>query len=650
MAELGRARRRADVLIMCGIAGIYNPGGAADEALLRRMTNAMVHRGPDNEGYYLRPPIGLGMRRLSIIDLEGGRQPIGNEDGTLQIVFNGEIYNYRELQVELTAHGHRLATRSDTEVIVHLYEEFGAGCLNRLNGMFAFALWDANREELFLARDRLGVKPLYYWSDGRTLVFASELKALLLHPAVPREFDAQALADYLTFMYIPAPKTPFAGVSKLLPGHYLVANRRGLRLERYWSLADYAAPRNVSLPEAATRVRELLEDSVRLRLRSDVPVGAFLSGGMDSSSVVALAARQMDRPLTTFSVGFTRDGINELPYAKQVAEAYRTIHHEIQATAEDVIRLLPRLIWHMDEPNGDSAMVPTYLVSELAATRVSVILSGLGGDELFAGYPRYQLPLERGGFKRSAYRLLPEFARRGIVLPVAARLTPSLHAKLLAAVATTEERYLASVSIFSPAEKNRLLRKNGWLAPDQVVTYYDAYPGTDPVNRFMFVDAHTYLPDDILALTDRMSMAVSLEARTPFLDYRLVEYCTGLPGSFKLNRSAWKIVLKEAMAGFVPRVVIERDKWGFGAPLSSWLMRRLLPYARSVISRGWLVDSDLVDPAGVDDLLRRFSGAVPEAQQIWTLLVLELWARMYLDGSAATAPPASLDEMVEVRA
>jgi asparagine synthase (glutamine-hydrolysing) len=631
---------------MCGIAGIYSSGAPIEESLLRRMTSVMTHRGPDDEGHYLGSSVGLGVRRLSIIDLAGGHQPIQNERRTLWIVFNGEIYNYRELRAELLARGHQFSTHSDTEVIIHLFEDAGPECLSRLNGMFAFAIWDEPRRELFVARDRLGVKPLYYWFDGTNLVFASELKALLLHPAVPRALDHQAVADYLTFMYVPGPKTPFRGVHKLLPGHYLTCNSQGLRLCRYWSLADHANPRDVSLDDAAARVGELLEDAVRLRLRSDVPVGAFLSGGMDSSSVVTLAARQLGRPLTTFSVGFSPDGIDELPYAREVATACGTVHHEIQVGAGDVIRLLPQLVWHMDEPNGDSAMIPTHLVSDLAATRVSVILTGLGGDELFAGYPRYRLPLDRASWKMRAYSLLPRSVRDRVVAPAISQFIPALGARLAAAAfRSPAERYLESVTVFSSYEKNRILRVNGWRSPDEIEKYYAGYPAADAVNRLLYVDAHTYLPDDILALTDRMSMAVSLEARTPFLDYRLVEYCAGLPGALKLTRSAWKVVLKRAMEPLLPGTILTREKMGFGAPVASWLAGSLLPYARSLLEGGFMVSAGVLDADAVKGVVRCFDGRPESGQQLWTLIILELWARVYLNGSAAERPSFSLADL-----
>jgi asparagine synthase (glutamine-hydrolysing) len=635
---------------MCGIAGIYHRDAPVDEKLLRRMTRALTHRGPDDEGYHCRSSIGLGVRRLSIIDLAGGHQPISNEDGRFTIVFNGEVYNYLELRDELMACGHRFATRTDTEVIVHLYEDLGAECLTRLNGMFAFAIWDEAKQELFVARDRLGVKPLYYWAEGGTLLFASELKALLLCPSISRKLDRQAVADYLTFMYIPAPKTPFQEIRKLLPGHYLWRGRSGFILRRYWSLADYATPQEVSKADAVARVRELLDDAVRIRLRSDVAVGAFLSGGVDSSSVVALASRHLDSPLATFSVGFTSGDRDELPYARQVATVHRTDHHEIRADPEHVIRLLPRLIWHMDEPSGDSAFVPTFLVSEMAAARVSVILSGLGGDELFAGYSRYRLPFARWSLRMRAYNLVPELVRRGIVLPLAARLSEKFHSRLVSATfRPAHEQYLDSVTIFSSADKVRLLGGNGWHHPDEAMKHYLAYPGEDPVNRLLYVDALTYLPDDILSLTDRMSMAASLEARTPFLDYRLVQFCAGLPGPFKLTSLAWKIVLKEAMVPLLPPPILDREKWGFGAPVASWLSGRLFPYLRALLPAGLLVSNGIVNPQAVEQLLRSFEAEPALGQQLWTLLVLELWARIFLEGAPPeTAPAVSLDDLVAV--
>jgi len=629
---------------VCGIAGLYARRGTVDPRMVRAMTAVQTHRGPVEEGYLLTPRVGLGMRRLSIIDVAGGRQPVYNEDGSIAVVFNGEIFNYRELRAELFERGHRLTTASDTEVIVHLYEERGVDCLHAFNGMFAFALWDGRRERLFLARDRLGVKPLYYWDGVQGLAFASELKALLLCDFVERRPDPHAVLDYLALMYIRAPRTPFQDVYKLLPGHYLVADRAGTRVDAYWRLADHCTPARISVPEAVERVRELLRDAVRLRLRSDVPVGAFLSGGIDSSAIVALAAQESATPLRTFTVDFGPDSFDEVRYARLVADRYATAHHEMRATVDDALQELPRLVWHMDEPHGDSAIVSTYLVSRFAASQLRVVLSGSGGDEVFGGYRRYF----DGGVVDHLYRRLP-WGLRAAGARWARRVSEELGARLAWNALPAEQRYLRTLSLFQAPERRRLL---GGVVQDalDLREVFAAVPRADPVNRLMYVDAVTYLPDDILHVTDRMSMAVSLEARTPFLDYRLVEFAAGLPGRWKVDpwRRSWKILLKRAVAPWLPPAILARPKWGFGAPLRAWMRQGLLDVLPRVYRESAAVRAGLLQADGVAALLQAArTGPMPVhvGQQLWSLLVLELWSRLFLRGPAAQAPAFTLRDL-----
>jgi asparagine synthase (glutamine-hydrolysing) len=606
------------------------------------MTAALIHRGPDDEGYHFEPGVGLGMRRLSIIDVAGGRQPIANEDGTARIVFNGEIYNYLELRAELERSGHVLATSSDTETVLHLYEDLGPGCLERLNGMFGLAIWDSTRRRLFLARDRAGEKPLYYWADEHRIAFASELKALLLCPFVPRAIDRSAVVDYLTFMYVRAPRTPFEGIKKLPPGHHLTFDASACAVSPWWSLARHATPCELGDDALIERIATLLDDSVRLRLRSDVPVGAFLSGGLDSASVVGHAARLLgrDHPIASFSVGFPGDGIDELGYARIASDAFGTEHNELVVSLADAIEGLPRLVWHLDEPNADSAIIPTDMVSRLARTKLRVVLSGLGGDEIFGGYPRY---IRRS---RELYRRIPAAVRRRILLPLARTLAPRQHERLLTAELPEAREYLDAVSMFSGAEVRAL---TGASSEAGLEAEFAASPPGDVVNRLLHVDFQTYLPDDILAVTDRMSMAESVEARAPFLDHRLIELMAGVPGDRKVRGREWKWALKRAVAPVVPRAILRRGKWGFGAPVRSWMERDLLPVTRKLLGASAAVASGLLDRAGLEAVLARVPTPLDgrSAQKLWGLLVLEVWARVFLGGSTSpgVAPRATLREL-----
>ena len=627
---------------MCGIAGIYS-SDTVDERVVRDMTEVMHHRGPIEDGYFLRRQIGLGMRRLSIIDIDGGHQPLFNEDGTIAVILNGQIYNYRELRADLIKRGHQLRTESDTEVIAHLYEEMGEECVTQFNGMFAFALWDENRQRLFIARDRLGVKPLYYHEGAHEFVFGSELKALLHCPSVPKEIDPDAIGEYLTFMYIRAPRTPFRKVLKLLPGHYLTVDAKGVRVQRYWNLSEHYDRANaLSEAEAIEQVLELFKDSVRLRLRSDVPVGAFLSGGLDSSAVVAFAS-QFNKQIDTFSVGFDGDGFDELGYARVVSNAFQTRHHEKVVRVDDAIQSLPKLVWHLDEPNADSAIVPTYLISEVASHELRVILSGLGGDELFGGYRRYfdGPPVEH------LYRRLPVSVQKHMIVPLVRNLKPGLASVIERNQFSDAFRYLTRVAVFPSVEKQNLM---GPAFTDSVNLdrEFSWYPNGDHVNRSMFVDMLTYLPDDILHITDRMSMAVSLEARTPFLDYRLVEFCAGLPGSFKVGqiRREWKKILKKAFAPILPAEILTRPKWGFGAPVTAWMEKGLAEVVGNLYRESKAVDFGLLTRAGVDNTVAKARGTREQfSQKLWTLLILEVWCRVFSHSKDGSAPNFTLDDL-----
>ncbi len=628
---------------MCGIAGIYRFDSApVDPDLLSRMTAVLAHRGPDGDGVHVDGPAGLGHRRLSIIDLAGGAQPIGNEDGTVWVVLNGEIYNFRDLRADLEARGHRFATRSDTEAIVHLYEERGDDCVQALAGMFAFALWDSRRRRLLLARDRLGKKPLYYaHRPGRALTFGSELKAVLVDPQVPCEIDLEALDRYLGLLYIPAPATIFRDVRKLPAGHLLVADAAGVSIREYWDVRFVDGPRRTT-QQYAGELRDLLGQAVQARLVSDVPLGAFLSGGLDSSTVVALMAQLADRPVVTASVGFRESDHDERPSARLVAGRLGCDARESEVTPR-IRDLLPRLVWHFDEPFADSSAVPTYYVSKVAREHVTVALSGDGGDELLAGYPRHfwdrwearARPLARpAGAVRAVGRWWPSRLRGGNVLT---------HLALTPGDACARKH---SAELFRDAAKRGLYsedmaRTAAGFDPLAVHrAHYERCDARDPLDRSLYVDLKTYLADDILVKVDRMSMAHGLEVRAPFLDHRVVEFVAGLPAALKLRGRTTKFVLREAMRSLLPEAVLARPKHGFTVPLRRWLRGELRELVEDLLfepraeQRGWF------NPRTVKQLWADHSDGVRDAgHQLWLLLMLELWCRAFLDRRPVEARP-----------
>ncbi|HYH84258.1 MAG TPA: asparagine synthase (glutamine-hydrolyzing) [Pyrinomonadaceae bacterium] len=629
---------------MCGIAGFAgeNSGLSTDERadVLERMCRVIRHRGPDDQGTLVADGVALGMRRLSIIDLAGGHQPMSGEDGTITLVFNGEIYNYRELQPELGARGHVFRTSSDTETIVHAYEEKGAACVQDLRGMFAFAVWDARKRELFIARDRAGKKPLFYTVTPRgTLVFGSELKSLLEHPEVEREIDLEALDAYLTFGYVPDPLSILRGVRKLPPGHHLTFKDGRVRVERYWDF-EYETVEQRREEDYIEELRALLDESVRLRLIADVPLGAFLSGGVDSSAVVGLMARNTSRPVKTFSIGFREDAYDELHYARLTAKAFATDHHEFIVTPE-VCRVIDELAWHLDEPFADSSAIPTYAVSKLARQHVTVALSGDGGDELFAGYTRYGIERRRAPFAR-----VPRLVRQGLMRPLSRRLPHGawgrnyLHNVSLDPVS----RYLDSVSFMAGLDKLALYtedfraRLGDADAPAAIFREHAARVRTnDPLDTLLYLDSKTYLPGDILTKVDRMSMAVSLEARVPLLDHKLIEYVTRIPASLKMKGSETKHIFKRAVRGLVPDEILDRPKQGFGLPIQKWINQELRDYIRDVLFDPRTRARGYFDQTYVELLYDEHDrGRRDNTGHLWTLFMLELWHRTFLD-SPATA-------------
>ena len=626
---------------MCGIFGLVQlDGAAADVGVVAAMSRIMTHRGPDDHGHHADGAALLGMNRLSIIDLAGGHQPLASDDRMLWLVCNGEIYNFRELRRELAQRGCHFRTDSDSEVILHAYAEYGDDCVSRLNGMFAFALWDARRRRMVVARDRLGVKPLYVARDARRIAFASEAKALLTLPGIGVAVDPQALDSYLQLGYVPAPQSMFAGIAKLPPATLLVIEGGKVDERRYWRL-PHAIDRGRSEAQWTEAIRARLETSTRMQMVSDVPIGAFLSGGIDSSAVVAFMSRHSSQPVKTYSIGFDQGAAdafyNELPYAQQVARQFGTDHHEI-VVRPDVVSLLPRLLWHMDEPIADTAFVTTYLVSQFARRDVTVILSGVGGDELFGGYRRYL-----GDHYARRYRRFPGWARR-LAAGAARRLPSDRHSAwrnrfryakrfLESAELPFEQRYLAYVEVCDAGARSALRgAPAGGIEPHAIRRAFADAAGDDGMNRMFAVDAETQLPDDLLLLTDKMSMAVSLECRVPLLDHELVELAAAMPESIKMRGGTLKYAMKKALAGILPESILHRQKRGFGTPMGAWLKGDLAPTLRELLSassvgrRGWFRH------AAVDRLITEHaSGREDRTDALLALMNLELWGRIFLD-------------------
>jgi asparagine synthase (glutamine-hydrolysing) len=620
---------------MCGICGLVagEREGAPDLEAVARMSARIAHRGPDDDGLFHAGPVALAARRLSIIDLAHGHQPISSEDGSVVVVQNGEIYNYRELKRELQGRGHRFATDCDTEVLVHLYEEEGEGFVERLRGMFAIALWDKPRQRLLLARDRFGIKPLYYRHKDGGLSFASELKAMLEQPGFSRQIDPEAVAAYLAFNSIPAPLTIFAEARKLPPGHLLAWEAGEIELRRF--ARPGAIPgggvREGSAEELAAELREVLDDSVRAHLVADVPVGVLLSGGVDSGALAALASRHASEPVKTFSIGFEEAGFDELSRARQVAERYGTDHHEL-ILRPDGVELLPKLVEAFDEPFGDSSALPTYLVSQLAAEHVKTALSGEGGDELFGGYYTYVADLlaRRVGRLAALARPLAE------ALPSrAGRVGFDYKAKRFARAAALPplERHHGWKEIFSPEARATLAPgASAWDPLDLYRERYAETAGADPLARMQDLDLGIYLVDDLLVKTDRLSMAHSLELRVPFLDQRVAELAFALPRKLKVRGFDKKRLLRRALEPLLPREVVHGRKQGFSIPLAAWLRGPLEPFAREVLAPSALARQGLLDPTAVAPILdRHCSGREDLSRQIWGLMALTLWFDRYAD-------------------
>jgi len=622
---------------MCGICGIfeYERRTEIPGEVVHRMNQTMVHRGPDDGGVFVGPGIGLGHRRLSIIDLAGGHQPMSNEDGTIRVLLNGEIYNYPELRAELLQRGHKFTTKSDTEAIVHLYEDHAEDCFAKLRGMFSIALWDSRQRKLVLARDRIGKKPLFYAADCNRIMFGSELKALLAGNSLSRDVDEKALSDYFSFGYIPAPKTIYRSVRKVMPGHYLVASASGLHETCYWDLS-FAKVEQRSEEEWGERLRHELCEATRVRLMSDVPLGAFLSGGIDSSSVVAMMSHLMKRPVTTCSIGFREEKYNETEYARQVSQLFATDHHE-EVVQPNAVEIVDKLAWHYDEPFADSSAIPTYYVSKIARTQVTVALGGDGGDESFAGYRRYKLDY----YENCLRSHLPSMLRQNVFGPLGRWYPPLAWApRVFRAKATFQslsrsplEGYFNSISYFRPDDKTRLFsadfqgRLAGYDSLEVLRHYYDQADTNDLLSKIQYVDIKTYLTDDILTKVDRASMAVSLEVRAPMLDHKFMECAASIPSNLKLRNGMGKYILKKALEPKLPADIIYRSKQGFAIPLDQWFKRELKDMAHQIILE---TTDGILDPSFLREIWDQHQkGHYDRSALLWATLMFRKWQQTF---------------------
>jgi len=627
---------------MCGITGILETGGPVDREALRRMTNTLRHRGPDDESYYFSEnhdghiSAGFGFRRLAIIDLSGGRQPMSNEDGTLWLVCNGEIYNYQELRQGLEQRGHRFRTNCDVESLLHLYEETGPDCVKQANGMFAAAIWDTRRQTLFLARDRLGKKPLYYRATPTQFLFGSEVKALLQHPACPRELDRRSLSKYLAYEYVPSPHCIFKGLRKLPAGHTLTWQNGECHLRQYWDLQFPGVHDRRTESEMAEELRARLKEAVRLRLISDVPLGVFLSGGIDSSTVVALMAElRPANQIKTFAIGFEEGSFDESRYARRVAEFYGTDHHEDILKGGALLDMLPEVAAFLDEPFADASVIPTYLLSRFTRRHVTVALGGDGGDELFAGYPTF--PAQQAArFYRMPQALHRAFRRLTELLPVSHEnfsLDFKLKRFLRGAGWRPELRDQVWIGSFTPEEQRGLLASASEVDDyDDILTAKQHCPATaSTMERLTYLYCKFYLQDDILVKVDRASMACALEARAPFLDYTFVEFVNSLPFDLKLKGFKTKYILKRAMAGKLPPDILKRGKKGFGIPVGKWFRHELRGLLLDTLSERRINQQGLFDyPALARLVTEHLRGVKDNRKQLWTLFMFQLWYEKYL--------------------
>jgi len=640
--NLFRLKGTSTEIAMCGICGklLFDRNQLVDPGLIVAMANTMFHRGPDDSGLYVSGNVGLGHRRLSIIDLNTGKQPISNEDDTVWIVFNGEIYNYKDLRHDLTQKGHQFKTNTDTEVIVHAYEEYGAQCLSELRGMFAFAIWDANRQALFIARDRVGIKPLYYCQSPGQLIFASEMKAILKDVSVQREVNLPMVDRFLTYYYVPGDETILKGIRKLSPGHYLMAKDGKVETKQYWNLDFSLKNETHSFVEAKERLLELLKESARLHMISDVPVGFLLSGGVDSTAMLSLSMGETDKDLSTFTIGFDGETFaDERPYARLAADRFGTKHYDMTISADDFLNFLPRYVWHMEEPVCEPPAIALYYVSRLAKDHVKVVISGEGGDEAFAGYQNYRnlvwlerLKLLLGPFKAGIGKALQALINTN-GLGKAEKYLPLLSLPL-------KEYYFSRTSnpfkVFNrrfeglySAEFLPMINKDYSVEPSrQCLTDGASY---DTLEKMLYTDTKTWLPDDLLIKADKMTMANSIELRVPLLDHKVLEYAACLPSSYKLHGFTTKHILKEAFNGYVPDEIIKRKKTGFPVPYESWLRTTLKNFVSDLLLDQRSMERGYFSKKAIEGLIEENLEKGNSSKEIFSLVTLELWHRKFID-------------------
>ena len=632
---------------MCGICGklYFNSTQKADQNIISAMASVLNHRGPDDHGIYVDGPVGIGHQRLSIIDTSpAGHQPMSNEDGSIWIVFNGEIYNFDELRRELQGKGHVFASHTDTETIIHLYEEEDTDCLNRLRGMFAFAIWDGRKQRLFIARDRVGKKPLVYTVTDDAVIFASEIKALIQDPSVTAAVDCEALHHYLTYQYVPSPWTMFKGIRKLPPAHSLVVQQGNITTRQYWHLSYAQKLTLPALDDYVDQFMAVFTEAVKIRLRSDVPLGAFLSGGIDSSATIAVMSQLTNRPIKTFSIGFDVSEYNETSFAAMVAKKFNTDHTEFIVNP-DAISILPKLVWHYNEPFADSSAIPTYYVSKLTREHVTVALNGDGGDESFAGYERYIADKLAGYYEKIPCLAREHIIKRSLSLIPHQEKHSSFFRRLKRFVngisEKAERRYVRWICGFDNEMKNDLYsaafaEKIATIdSVDLIVNWYAKANASDFLDKTLFVDIMSYLPDDLLVKVDIASMANSLEARSPFLDHKLMEFAAALPPHLKLNGIQSKYILKKAFSSVLPRSVLYRKKMGFGVPIDRWLRNELKELTYQILLEKRTVERGLFKEQAVRMLIDvHMLKRADNSYRIWALLFLELWYRMFIDKSA----------------
>jgi asparagine synthase (glutamine-hydrolysing) len=638
---------------MCGICGIYNMQSQEPvlHELIEQMAELVAHRGPDDRGVYLDGNLGFGFTRLSIIDLGGGHQPMCNESGDVWVVFNGEIWNFKTLRQELLEKGHHFRTNSDTETIVHAYEEYGVDCIGRLHGMFGLAIWDQPRKRLLLARDRVGKKPLYYTCVDGNLIFASEIKALLRHPGVKREADVQALADFLSVRYVPGPATLFANIYKVLPGHWLLCENGATREECYWDFTFGRSEEEDSEEMYVEGIQRHISLAVQERMMADVPLGAMLSGGVDSSIITGVMSHFTDKPVKTFSVGFDVPGFSELPYARLVSEHFGTEHHELVVQGSDLTKYWPLLTWHRDEPVSEPSDLGVYLISKLAREHVKVVLSGEGGDELFAGYPKYVVD-----WIAKYYHVLPAAMRDRMITPLLSRLPYNLRKLKMAGRVLSEpapQRWMSWFGVFNGELKNDLLSEKTKASIDNDASrafqrWLEGNQQPDDLSSMLYLDTKIWLPDNLLMKGDKMTMAASLESRLPLLDYKLIEYAASIPSHMKVKSFQAKYLLKRAYADFLPEAILTRKKMGFNVPNGVWfrqgqrhIITQLLLSERAR-SRGFL-NNECVATILRDHL----EGRTQYTNQLFILASLELWFRVFIDTPELAYPEGALEEFLE---